>query len=83
MNRLALDIIFFLSVFLFPWWLVMVFGVVLAFIFKNYFEIVFAGIIIDMIFGDKGIFLLPFPIFYTLLFLIIVVLVNLVKTRLR
>jgi len=61
----------------------MVCGVALAFVFKDYFEMVFAGIMIDMIFGNKGIFLLPFPVFYTLLFLILVVVINFIKTRLR
>jgi hypothetical protein len=34
-----------------PWWLVLVFGIFLSFYFKNFYEFIFAGLILDSLYG--------------------------------
>jgi hypothetical protein len=50
MKRVVYDCIFFLSVFLFPWWFTLVVACVGLFIFPKFFEFVCASIIMYTLF---------------------------------
>lgn len=63
--RLFFDIVFFLAVFLSPWWISLPLGVVFLFIFDSYYEILFAGLIIDSAFSDRESSLLGLNVTFT------------------
>lgn len=51
--RIILNISLFFSIFLFPWWFTTAFALVLTFRFKNFYEILFAGLLIDLVYGTS------------------------------
>lgn len=80
-QRIFLATIFFISVFLFPWWLSASFGVVLAFRFNKFFELVFGGLFFDIFYGTGGIH--PGAYHFTIGALLLLGLIEFLKTRLR
>ncbi|GEM_PF-842508 len=53
MKRIFFDIILFICIFVFPWWIVITFSVVGIFIFKNYYEFLISCIIIEVLSTTK------------------------------
>jgi hypothetical protein len=51
MKRILVDIFLFLAIFIFPWWLVVVFGVLALLAFSSFYEIVILGIVIDSLYN--------------------------------
>ncbi len=65
MKRIVADIILFLSLLLFPWWVSLLLGLFLAFQFRNFYEIILAGLSLDLLFdGSAG----GFHFFFLVLF---------------
>ena len=56
-KRVSYDIVAFLSVFYTPWWCVVVIACVGALLFPRYYEILFMGFIIDLLYGVDTSFL--------------------------
>jgi hypothetical protein len=50
-KRVVLSALFILSSFLLPWWLVIIIGLFLAFYFKNFYEFILSGLILDSLYG--------------------------------
>jgi hypothetical protein len=53
MLRIFIDIILILSIFYFPWWVTALFALSGIFIFKNFYESIIAGFLIDALYGTK------------------------------
>lgn len=51
MKRLVLDLALFLSVFLLPYSAALAFGVLLFFLFRDYYELLLAGLLFDLFYG--------------------------------
>lgn len=51
-KRIIFSLVFLLSVFILPWWLVIILGLVLVFYFNNYYEFIIAGLILDSLYGN-------------------------------
>ena len=47
MRRILADIFLLISVFIFPWWLVLFLGALGLFLFRSFYEMLFLGVIID------------------------------------
>jgi len=80
--RFFFDIIFFISIMLFPWWLSFSFGVALSFYFKNFYELVFAGIIFDLLFGAGNAQNITFQYIFSVSTIVLVLLIEFVKKKL-
>ena len=65
-TRIILDILLFVAVFIVPPWLVLLVASLCLFLFKDFYEIIFLGIIMDFLFGVPTQFFV-FPVIYTLL----------------
>lgn len=50
-KRIVISLLFLFSVFIIPWWLVIVVGLVLVFYCKNFYEFIVAGLILDSLYG--------------------------------
>lgn len=63
-RRLILDLLLFLGVFVAPLWLLAIVAVIFLFVFEDFYEIIFLGIIADGLYGlSSG---LIGPVTYTL-----------------
>jgi len=49
--RIVLDILFFLSVLILPWWISGLFALFLIFYMKSFYEAVLAGFMLDTLYG--------------------------------
>ncbi len=73
MKRTVFDVIFFISLFIFPWWLNVILAFIGVFIFKNFYEFIISGIIIYSIYFIFNGSLLTSPIyFFTIVILLYV-----------
>lgn len=50
-KRIILSLVFLLFAFILPWWLVIIFGLILVFYFNNFYEFILAGLILDSLYG--------------------------------
>ncbi|MDP2593573.1 MAG: hypothetical protein Q8P52_02920 [bacterium] len=68
--RIFLDTALFVMVFTAPWWFWAVFGLILLFSFRSYYEIIAAAFISDMLYGVFGhsLFFAPFTLSFISLF---------------
>ncbi len=49
--RIGFDIILIVLIFTTPWWVVFIVGIIGAIFFQWYLELIFAGVVIDIMFG--------------------------------
>jgi len=52
LKRIACSLVFLFLVFILPWWLVIILGLVLVFYFNNFYEFIVAGLILDSLYGN-------------------------------
>lgn len=71
--RIFCDVILFCSLFFFPWWASVLFGLYLVFVFDSYYELLLSALILDTLYAaGKLSFLMgmPFTLILSALFLI-------------
>lgn len=71
--RIIITLFIFLSIFIFPWWFPFVLTIFCLFIFKNYFESLFVGFSLDILYGPTSI--LPFKIIIPFTFITAITLI--------
>jgi hypothetical protein len=49
--RVVFDIVLFLSLFIVPWWLSLSVALVGVFFFSRFYEIIIAGVVVDILYG--------------------------------
>jgi len=54
MKRVLFDIFLILGLFLLPWWVGFILAFIGIFLFKNFYEFIFFGILIYIIYGFDG-----------------------------
>lgn len=52
--RIILDAVLFFSIFLLPWWFSLFLGFACVFLFKNFFEALLVGFVLDALYGIAG-----------------------------
>jgi hypothetical protein len=78
--RLIFALILLVSISFLPWWVNLILIVVGSFYFKNFYEAVLIGLIMDSLYGSSVVFE-TFIYFYTLTFLISVFLINKIREK--
>jgi len=84
LNRALFGIILIISAFVFQWWISFILSLVGLFYFKNLYEVLVVGIIIDSLYGQG----MQLPIFesfkfiFTLILLVALILISKFKTKL-
>ncbi|HEY4510241.1 MAG TPA: hypothetical protein VJJ73_00195 [Candidatus Paceibacterota bacterium] len=72
--RIVGDVILFIAIVAFPWWLSFIFAAAGAFFFRDYYEMLIAGLAIDSLYNavgpDRG-FVYVFSITFAILFVIV------------
>ncbi len=81
-TRIISDIFLSISIFVLPSWFLLLVSIACLFIFENFYEILFLGVILDSLFGLPERFF-PIPAVYTFLAVLLFVLVNFLKKHLR
>jgi hypothetical protein len=66
-KRIVFDIILFLSIFLLPWWITAILGLVGIFAFTQFYEFIAVGIIVHSIYAVPGHGFISSPIWFILI----------------
>jgi len=78
--RVVFALILLISIFFLPWWFNLIFIVALSFYYKNFYESVFIGLIMDSFYGSSVVFE-NLIYFFTLMFLILVFVINKIRKK--
>ncbi len=82
-KRITADIILLLSVLFLPWWVTIILALALTFYFEFYYEFIIAAILIDMLYGVPQEWSFNLPLEYSIFSIVVFMLIQWVKTRLR
>ncbi|OHA25720.1 MAG: hypothetical protein A3D52_01505 [Candidatus Taylorbacteria bacterium RIFCSPHIGHO2_02_FULL_44_36] len=66
-----------------PWWLFLLIGISMAFVYRNFYELLFMAIFLDLLYGAPSGKFLGFRFALTLLAAIILVITTILKRRLK
>jgi hypothetical protein len=83
MYRVITDIALFISLFIFPWWFVVVLAVIALFFFNSYYEVIFLGVIIDSLYNAPIARFHGFEFVVTIAMVLLYILAEVLKRRLR
>ena len=73
-KRILISTIFIYGAFSWPWWLILILGLILSFYFNNFYEYILTGLIIDSLYGQILIFE-KFSFIFTLITLVLTILI--------
>ena len=73
----------FLSVFLLPWWITVLLAVAGVLLIHNFYEVVIAGVLIDLLYGTSTAFFFDFSAVFTVSALLLVFLGERFKKNVR
>ena len=79
-QRIIADIIILVSLFLLPWWLVVIFGLFATYFFDTYYEIIFFGFIYDTLYAPPT---LLWRFMFTIVAYFIFIFFYLIKKQIR
>lgn len=80
-SRIFLNVLIFLSILFFPWWITAFFALILLFSFEAA-EVIIWGLLIDTLYGIPLAIFFHFTFVFTLLFMILFFVVQILKKRL-
>ncbi len=83
LKRFVSDILLLFSIIVMPWWLTVLFVIVLLFYFESFYEAIIAGFLIDFTYSIPTELLFGFRFIFTALFVILFLLSGPLKRRLR
>lgn len=79
--RVVFIIFLLISAFVLPWWFTFIFAISASFYFKNFYEVVFVGLVMDSFFGSQVIFA-DFSYILTITFFILILVINQIRQKL-
>lgn len=82
MIRFSMTLFYFLSVFTLPWWALIVLGVLLIAYYEAYVSVLIGAFLFDTLYGVPMIQLFNFSYLYTAIFVVLVVVAYMLRTRL-
>lgn len=75
-KRVLLDIVIFVSVFIFPWWIGITMLLVGIFIFNRYYEFIFFNLFIFSLYAIPAIRIISSPIFFSVIIVFLYILIQ-------
>ncbi len=82
-RRLIFDIILVSTIFFLPWWVSVMLGVIAAFIFHDFYELVVVGVIIDSLYNASIPRFYHFQFVVSVSLVVIFILIQYIKPKLR
>ncbi len=81
MKRVIFDIVLFISVFVFPWWISIPLAFVGIFVYKNFYEFIVSGVIIYSLFATPGGRIISSPIFFSLVIIFLYTIIQFIRSN--
>ncbi|MBU3925695.1 hypothetical protein KJ763_00805 [Patescibacteria group bacterium] len=82
-KRIIFDIVFLVALFAMPWWLTVIVGVLGLILFRNFWEIILAGLIIDSFYSIPGAQIIGRFGFFTISSLLLFIIFSFIKNKMR
>lgn len=82
-KRIIADICIVLSILYAPWWMTVSVGVFFAFYFSNYYELIAAGALIDILYGNNSTSLIHTPFVFSIGSIVFYFSIQFLKTKMR
>jgi len=80
-KRVVFDLVLFISVFIFPWWISGLLLLAGIFIFDKFYEFIVASVIIYALYSTVGNGLISSSIFFSLVIIIIYIIIQLIRNN--
>jgi len=81
MKRVIFDVVFFLSLFTFPWWVVVILAFLGIFLFNNFIEFIISGVVIYALYVIPGKGFINSPIYFSLIILLLYIIIQAFRSR--
>lgn len=81
MKRVIFDVVLFISVFVFPWWISVLLLFVGIFIFNNFYEFIIASVIIYSLYAIPGDRIISSPVFFSSVLIILYLIIEYIKNN--
>jgi len=81
MKRVIFDLILFVSIFIFPWWVSLFFVLVGIFLFDNFYEFIISGVVIYFLYATKSGQLISSPLFFSTATIISYIIIQLIRNN--
>ncbi len=82
-KRAIADIFIVFSILYAPWWVTVIAGVLFAFYFNNYYELIAAGVLVDILYGNNSTSLIRAPFVFSVGSVVFYFLIQFLKTKMR
>lgn len=79
MKRVIFDMVLFISIYIFPWWISLPLVFIGIFIFNNFYEFIIANVIIYSLYAIVGDRLISSPVFFSLLIISLYILIQIIR----
>ena len=80
-KRVIFDIILFLSIFIFPWWVSLFLVAVGIFLFNNFYEFIVSSLIIYCLFAVGGGRFISSPIYFSLIIIFTYIFIQFIRSN--
>jgi len=81
MKRVIFDIVLFISVFIFPWWISIPLVFIGIFLFSNFYEFIVASVIVYSLYAIEGDRLISSPIFFSLAIIFLYIFIQIIRSN--
>jgi hypothetical protein len=81
MKRVIFDIILFASIFILPWWISVLLAFMGIFLFNNFYEFIFSGVVVYSLFSLPSDRLIASPIFFSLSVVILYIIFQIIRNN--
>lgn len=79
MSRVIFDIVLFIFVFIFPWWVSVLLSLIGIFAFSNFYEFIAVGVIIFSLYSLPGDRIISFPIIFSLAIIVLYIIIQIIR----
>ena len=83
MTRVGIGLIFCIASLILPWWLFLIVGAAMAFVYRNFYELFFMAYFLDLLYGAPSGKFFGFRFALTLMAFIILTIATILKRRLK
>lgn len=80
-KRVIFDVILFISVFIFPWWIIVILIFIGIFVFKNFYEFIITAVIIYSLYALPGNRIISSPVFFSSSIIILFIFIQIIKNN--
>lgn len=80
-KRIVFDVILFISIFAFSWWISVILLLIGIFVFDNFYEFIIANVIIYSLFSVPSDRLISSPVFISLLITILYIIIQTIRNN--